>query len=232
MAHVPPEVKPARPSDLSTDPADLICPFAARHFEAGMVGKIWSKPQQGQAMMDTTTQRCAARFAPSALSSWLAAACARPVRAVGTNEGQRWQVWKDLNCGCCKDWMRLFEKTHFRTDLTRWTAPCASRYAAEIGPATGPGWSCDRGVPARSAWLSVPYVWPPGMDGLRVMAAAKTLTRCCTKMAAPPFSKLHLAESFMKSLPWPWPPCWFAFAASPPAAAQTTVWPPPSPWVA
>ena len=70
-------------------------------------------------MRDTTTPSAEPRGLRRRHLVALAAAACVPVWALAqsapTKVGPLVQVWKDPNCGCCKDWMVYLEKNGFRT---------------------------------------------------------------------------------------------------------------------
>lgn len=110
----------------------------------------------------------------ASLPGWAMAQAARPVV----------QVWKDPNCGCCKDWIAHLEKNGFRTQVFE-TGNAAVRRRLGMPEALGSCHTAQVGayvieghVPAReiqrllkerpkALGLSVPRmpVGAPGMDG-------------------------------------------------------------------
>lgn len=139
-------------------------------------------------MMDTTTPNTESRglrrrhlvalAAVACLPGWALAQSASP------KAGPLVQVWKDPNCGCCKDWMVYLEANGFRTQAfdtgntamrSRLGMPqkLGSCHTALVG-----GYVIEGHVPAReiqrllkekppSLGLSVPRmpIGSPGMDG-------------------------------------------------------------------
>ena len=95
------------------------------------------------------------------------------------------QVWKDPNCGCCKDWIAHMEQNGFQTQ-TLDTGNSAMRQRLGMPQKLGSchtalvnGYVLEGHVPAREVWrllkdkpkalgLSVPRmpVGSPGMDGV------------------------------------------------------------------
>jgi hypothetical protein len=51
--------------------------------------------------------------AAAALAGWATAPLANPA----PTDKPRVQVWKDPNCGCCKDWMAHLEREGFRVEV-------------------------------------------------------------------------------------------------------------------
>lgn len=110
------------------------------------------------------------------LPAWALAQATAPAQVV--------QVWKDPNCGCCKDWIQHLEKSGFRTQVFG-TGNIAMRRRLGLPPQyaschTGliQGYVVEGHVPARdilrllrerpeALGLAVPGmpVGSPGMDG-------------------------------------------------------------------
>jgi hypothetical protein len=139
-------------------------------------------------MMDTVTPNAEPRGLRRRHLAALAAAACLPGWAVAqsasSSAGALVQVWKDPNCGCCKDWMVYLEKNGFRTQ-TFDTGNAAMRGRLGMPQKLGSchtalvdGYVIEGHVPAReiqrllkekpqALGLTVPRmpVGSPGMDG-------------------------------------------------------------------
>lgn len=138
-------------------------------------------------MMDTTTFTESRRLRRRHLVALAAAACLPGwalAQSASPKAGPLVQVWKDPNCGCCKDWMVYLEANGFRTQAfdtgntamrSRLGMPqkLGSCHTALVG-----GYVIEGHVPARdiqrllkekpsALGLSVPRmpIGSPGMDG-------------------------------------------------------------------
>ena len=122
------------------------------------------------------------RFLLKTLASRTAAAALTPSLMAQTRPAV--EVWKDPDCGCCKDWVSHLEANGFQVSVhdsgnaearTRFGVPdkLGSCHTAQVG-----GYALEGHVPARDIWrllkerpkavgLAVPGmpVGSPGMDG-------------------------------------------------------------------
>ena len=122
------------------------------------------------------------RFLLRTLASLTAAAALTPSLMAQTQP--KVEVWKDPDCGCCKDWVSHLEANGFQVSVhdsgnaearTRFGVPdkLGSCHTAQVG-----GYALEGHVPARDIWrllkerpkavgLAVPGmpVGSPGMDG-------------------------------------------------------------------
>ena len=122
------------------------------------------------------------RFLLQTLASLTAAATLTPSLMAQTRP--KVEVWKDPDCGCCKDWVSHLEANGFQVSVhdsgnaearTRFGVPdkLGSCHTAQVG-----GYALEGHVPARDIWrllkerpkavgLAVPGmpVGSPGMDG-------------------------------------------------------------------
>ena len=122
------------------------------------------------------------RFLLKTLASLTAAAALTPSLMAQTRPAV--EVWKDPDCGCCKDWVSHLEANGFQVSVhdsgnaearTRFGVPdkLGSCHTAQVG-----GYALEGHVPARDIWrllkerpkavgLAVPGmpVGSPGMDG-------------------------------------------------------------------
>lgn len=113
-----------------------------------------------------------------------AAVLGQPLRALARSDKNQITVWKDPNCGCCKDWIKHLEASGFQVQVhdtgntaarTRLGVPekLGSCHTALVG-----GYAVEGHVPAReirrllkerpqAIGLAVPGmpVGTPGMDG-------------------------------------------------------------------
>jgi uncharacterized cupredoxin-like copper-binding protein len=80
---------------------DFAC-LIAGHYQAGMVGKITVTPAEPQGEHHETTHP---------LAAVLAAGTPYPCRRQTAQPLV--EVWKDPNCGCCKDWIKHLEANGF-----------------------------------------------------------------------------------------------------------------------
>ena len=64
-------------------------------------------------MSPTAPTRSARRRLTTALAAAFACAAAGPRLAVAAKQKVRVEVWKDPNCGCCKDWIAYLEREGF-----------------------------------------------------------------------------------------------------------------------
>lgn len=132
-------------------------------------------------MPATSTER---RHLLAGAAAWVLAAAAGARTLPPTVPPTQIQVWKDPNCGCCKDWIQHLESQGFRVSVND-SGNNAARRRLGIDPKYGSchtalvgGYAIEGHVPAReirrllrerpeALGLAVPGmpVGSPGMDG-------------------------------------------------------------------